>query len=196
MDQSKWALPRHRLISTAKECQKYNRPRSKIHAVWVHGVALNLFVVDGGVSSDASLILEALSLSLEGMVSQFEAASKPIPSQCLVWVAQQHSIAMVLRYHWTFVDLVPIGIIWSIPKLRLTILCEKIKIIAVWSGSAYYFFEKRWEWLAFALAELDIPMAPWVSRIEFYKQHHDPCHELFFSIHSIHSIHCVRYTRI
>ena len=73
----------------------------------------------------------------------------------------------------------PVGIIWSIPKLRLTILFEKIKTIAVWSGSAYYFFEKRCEWVAFALAELDIHMAPWVSRIKF-TQYHDPCHELCF----------------
>lgn len=87
MDQSKWALPRHHLIARGKEFQKYIRPRAKIHAVWVAGVCLDIYVVSQGVSSDASLILETLSLSLEGVATQFEEASAQMPSSCLVWVA-------------------------------------------------------------------------------------------------------------
>ena len=85
MDQSKWSLPRHRLIATSKEPQKYVRPRCKLHCVWIHNVALDLYLVGNGVSADASLILETLSLSLEGMAKHFEEMSAQMPSSCWLW---------------------------------------------------------------------------------------------------------------
>ena len=65
MDQSKWALPRHRLLQASKEAAIHVRPRMKIHAVWVHGIALNLYLVHPGVPADSSLIVEAFLRSLE-----------------------------------------------------------------------------------------------------------------------------------
>jgi hypothetical protein len=86
MDQSKWSLPRHHLVSTAKEFQKYVRPRVKLHAVWVHSIGLYLFVCSPGVSADGSMVLEALTLALEGAAERFRELSRPMPSSCLVWV--------------------------------------------------------------------------------------------------------------
>lgn len=87
MDQSKWALPRNYLLTSSKELCSYTRPRMKLHGVWLHNCALNLYVVAPGVPADGSLILEALSLSLEGLAEQCRELSVQMPRECLIWVA-------------------------------------------------------------------------------------------------------------
>lgn len=86
MDQSKWALPRNRLVQSSKETQNLIRPRVKIHAVWLHGVSLNLYVVHPGVPADSSLVAECLLRSLEDAVCLFKKYQKPFPRELFVFV--------------------------------------------------------------------------------------------------------------
>ncbi len=65
MDQAKWCLPRLRGHQTGKELGKFQRPRLKLHAIWVVGCGLYTYLVDPRQSSDASLVVEAAVLALE-----------------------------------------------------------------------------------------------------------------------------------
>lgn len=86
MDQSKWALPRNRLVQSSKETVNLIRPRVKVHAVWLHGVSLSLFVVHPGVPADSSLVSECFMRVLQDAVEIFERHQKPLPRECLAWV--------------------------------------------------------------------------------------------------------------
>lgn len=65
MDQAKWCVPRLRGHQTGKELGKFQRPRLKLHAIWVVGVGLFMYLVDPRQASDASLVVEAAALALE-----------------------------------------------------------------------------------------------------------------------------------
>lgn len=69
MDQSKWAIPRMKGHTTPKELGKFQRPRLKLHAVWVQQVGLYLNLVDPRQSGDATLVCEAACLALERVAS-------------------------------------------------------------------------------------------------------------------------------
>ena len=86
MDQSKWCLPRHRLLQQSKEFQGLQRPRCKIHAVWCHGVQLSLFVIHPGVPADSSLVVECFNRVMEQVVERFKEKERRLPSQALIWV--------------------------------------------------------------------------------------------------------------
>lgn len=94
MDQSKWALPRQRLLQTSKEGQGLIRPRLKLHAVWLHGVVLNLFLIHPGVPSDSSLILECFLQPMEDATGIFHKHSKEMPDELICWVSGLHFVLM------------------------------------------------------------------------------------------------------
>lgn len=85
MDQSKWSLPRNRVVQSSKETSAIIRPRMKIHGLWVHGVSLNLYIVHPGVPSDSSLICECFARALQDTANTFERSNKKMPRECLVW---------------------------------------------------------------------------------------------------------------
>ena len=87
MDQSKWAVPRHRLVQQSKEAQNVLRPRLKVHGVWVHGVALTLFCVHPAVPADSSLVLECFLRSMETATELFQRHQKPMPKELICWVS-------------------------------------------------------------------------------------------------------------
>ena len=86
MDQSKWALPRQRLLQSSKDAQNMLRPRMKVHAVWAHGVVLEMFVVHPGVPHDSALVLECLMRTMEDVSEIFQKHGKPLPREMLSWV--------------------------------------------------------------------------------------------------------------
>ena len=86
MDQSKWALPRHRLLQSSKEGQALLRPRMKLHSVWIHGVSLNLYLIHPGVPADSSLIVECCLRALEDATQIFEKHQKIMPRDMFVHV--------------------------------------------------------------------------------------------------------------
>lgn len=88
MDQSKWALPRNRLMQSSKEAQTLIRPRVKIHGVWLHGVSLNLYCVHPNVPADSSLVAECFMLALQDAVGIFERHQKTLPQECFIWVTK------------------------------------------------------------------------------------------------------------
>ena len=65
MDQAKWSIPRLRGHQVGKEMGKFQRPRLKLHAVWGAACGLYLFLVDPRQSADASMVVEAATLTLE-----------------------------------------------------------------------------------------------------------------------------------
>lgn len=64
MDQSKWTVPRMRGHVMTKNLAKYQRPRLKLHAVWIHKVGLFCYLVDPRLSADASITLEEFAVML------------------------------------------------------------------------------------------------------------------------------------
>lgn len=87
MDQSKWSLPRLRNGILTKSMQKLDRPRVKLQGVWAHNVCLTLNVVEVRQSSDATMVLEALSRTLERVHDLCQQQGKPMPAKVLVWVS-------------------------------------------------------------------------------------------------------------
>lgn len=87
MDQAKWALPRHRELLQSKETQGMIRPRIKLHCVWSHNIALDVFLVHPLVSADSSLILECFSIVLEQISALFTSKQRPMPESCIIWVS-------------------------------------------------------------------------------------------------------------
>ena len=86
MDQAKWAVPRNRVVQSTKACQAVVRPRFKLHGVWLHGVALHLYIVDPRVPADSSLVTECFYRTMEDAMQEFSKLGKPFPQQCTVWV--------------------------------------------------------------------------------------------------------------
>lgn len=86
MDQSKWCLPRDRIVQSSKEGSVFQRPRMKVHGVWNHGVSLNLFLIHPGVAADSSLVIETFQRVLQDTVQTFEKCGRPLPSACCIWV--------------------------------------------------------------------------------------------------------------
>lgn len=90
MDQSKWALPRHRVVQRSKASANVARPRMKLHGVWVHNVCLHLFLVHPCVSADSSLVCEAFQRVLQLTSEEFERIGKPMPESCAIWAPSTH----------------------------------------------------------------------------------------------------------
>ena len=88
MDQSKWALPRNRIVQSSREAAAIARPRMKLHGLWVHGVSLNLYICHPGVPADSSLVCECFARALQDCEDTFQRARKPMPKECLVFVSQ------------------------------------------------------------------------------------------------------------
>ena len=96
MDQSKFALPRNRVVQSSKEVSRLVRPRMKIHGLWNHGLSLNLYVVHPGVPADSSLIVECFARALQDTTHTFETANKRMPRECLIWVFWlQHELGLI-----------------------------------------------------------------------------------------------------
>ena len=85
MDQAKWAIPRQRDCLSTKEAQGLVRPRLKLHAVWLHNISLNIFLVHPGIAADSSLILECLARVLERTSAEFNAQGKQLPEALFLW---------------------------------------------------------------------------------------------------------------
>ena len=94
MDQSKWSIPRVRQMT--KSLSKYDRPRSKIQGVWLHGVALFLWVLDPRSGADASMVVEALMRSLDRMEEMLAEKGRPRVRRLLLW-APGHSASFLNR---------------------------------------------------------------------------------------------------
>ena len=77
MDQQKWALPRSRHGLVGTDSANLERPRLKLHAVFVHGLALHLFVIDPRVASDSSMITECAAQALEHAQLKLARFNKP-----------------------------------------------------------------------------------------------------------------------
>ena len=92
MDQSKWALPRHRLFQTSKEGSVHVRPRMKLHAVWLHGVSLNLYLVHPGVPADSSLVVEAFLRAMQDASLMFQQRQREMPREVLIHAPWMHKI--------------------------------------------------------------------------------------------------------
>ena len=90
MDQSKWALPRHRVVQRSKASANLARPRMKLHGVWVHNVCLHLFVIHPCVSADSSLVCEAFQRVLQLTSEEFEKMGKQMPESCAIWATSLH----------------------------------------------------------------------------------------------------------
>ena len=88
MDQSKWSLPRNRIVQSSKEASSVVRPRMKLHGVWVHGIAFNLYVCHPGVPADSSLIAECFLRAMEDTARIFEQHNKSLPKECCIWVSR------------------------------------------------------------------------------------------------------------
>ena len=58
----------------------------KVHAVWAHGVVLEMFVVHPGVPHDSALVLECLMRTMEDVSEIFQKHGKPLPREMLSWV--------------------------------------------------------------------------------------------------------------
>lgn len=58
----------------------------KIHAVWLHGISLHLYLVHPGVPADSSLIVEALLRALEEARVMFTERQKEMPKEVLIHV--------------------------------------------------------------------------------------------------------------
>lgn len=126
MDQSKFALPRNRVIQSSKEASAFVRPRIKLHWLWVHGISLNLYVIHPGVAADSSLIIECFSLALQDAIDMLERAGKQVPKECLVWVFQLHWVRFLFTYGYRFICCLGglfVFVICHIKFLRLTSFC-------------------------------------------------------------------------
>ena len=97
MDQSKWSLPRQRLLQRAKDTQNLLRPRLKVHCVWCHGVVLHFFIVHPGIAADSALVLEAFLRTMEDVVEIFASAGKTLPRECMIWETWIYWVADLAR---------------------------------------------------------------------------------------------------
>ena len=84
MDQSKWSLPRSKVLT--KNLAKFERPRAKIQAVWCHNLCLCLFILDPRVHTDASMVIECICRALEKAAAVCERHGKSLPRRLLLWV--------------------------------------------------------------------------------------------------------------
>ena len=105
MDQSKWSVPRQRVVQSCKEVNGLVRPRVKIHAVWAHQIGLHLFVCHPTVAADSSLILECLNRVLETTHQKFIQKGKAFPEQPFCWAPLLSLIAFIDRWATVIVGL-------------------------------------------------------------------------------------------
>ena len=85
MDQPKWAVPRVRHQVLSKQIAKFERPRTKLQGVWLHGIVLAMYIIDVRQSADGSLIAECLSKALDKMKEVCDAKGRPYPKRLLLW---------------------------------------------------------------------------------------------------------------
>ena len=86
MDQAKWSLPRSRHGLVGMDMAKFQKPRLKLHAVFVHGVALHLFLVDPRVQSDSAMIVDCAARALEHSMQKLTQMGRPKPTQLCAFV--------------------------------------------------------------------------------------------------------------
>lgn len=85
MDQSKWAIPRVRGDRVSKEWEQLDRPRTKVHGVWVHYHELMLFVADARTSTGSDFVIECACRALERVVARCHSNNMPVPSEVVIW---------------------------------------------------------------------------------------------------------------
>lgn len=103
MDQAKWALPRYKHVRATKSTQMIQRPKCKVHATWLHGVALYIWVVDPRVPSDASMVMEAGARSIEYAVEACRKHGQRIPTELIIWDTLQQHFSTVPKPWYLFV---------------------------------------------------------------------------------------------
>ena len=86
MDQSKWAIPRHRGGALCHHTMKCEKPRLKLQCVWVHNASISFYLIDPRVAADSSMVTECLARSLELLCSQCARRGVQEPRQLSVWV--------------------------------------------------------------------------------------------------------------
>ena len=85
MDQSKWSIPRCRNHVLTKKIAKFDRPRTKLQGVWLHGICLCMYVLDVRQGGDGSMVAECFSKALDKMKEMCYAKGKPYPKRILLW---------------------------------------------------------------------------------------------------------------
>lgn len=103
MDQSKWSLPRHREVQSSREASVLQRPRIKLHGVWLHGICLHLFAIHPGIPSDSSLIVECLLRAIEMARDVFKKEGRKFPDSLICWAPCLHPVnnfALSSVFNW------------------------------------------------------------------------------------------------
>ena len=85
MDQSKWAIPRVRGDRISKEFEQLDRPRTKVHGIWVHYHELMFFVADARTSTGSDFVIECACRALERVVARCHSNNMPVPTEIVIW---------------------------------------------------------------------------------------------------------------
>ncbi|CAK9050336.1 unnamed protein product [Durusdinium trenchii] len=86
MDQSKWVVPRRRHHLLTKSLSKYDRPKSKLQGIWLHGFAMFLYVLEPRLAGDGSMVSECLVRSLDKMHEYCTNHNIAFPRRVMLWV--------------------------------------------------------------------------------------------------------------
>lgn len=104
MDQSKWSIPRERSDRMSKAFQVFDRPRAKVHSVWVHYHELMFFVCDPRTSADSNLVIECASRALERVWEKCRTTNRQFPQELVVWcdntVRESKNMQMLQFMSW------------------------------------------------------------------------------------------------
>ncbi|CAL1145894.1 unnamed protein product [Cladocopium goreaui] len=84
MDQSKWRIPRYAGQRPLKSTSMLQRPQLKVQGCWVHGVVLDLWVLDPRVPADSTMVIETGSRSIEFAKQCCQERQVPFPDQILI----------------------------------------------------------------------------------------------------------------
>ena len=94
MDQSKWSIPRLGKKQSS-DLSKSQKPRLKLQAVWVHGIAVHFFLIDPRCDSDSSMVADCLATAVEHAVKKCADRDCDI-RHLMVWAAgQQKSVNLI-----------------------------------------------------------------------------------------------------
>lgn len=86
MDQAKWAIPRCRRGQLSKTIAKFDRPKTKVQGLWLHGIAMFLFALCPKLPADGSMVAECLCRSLDYMFKYCEENDYAAPRRMFLWV--------------------------------------------------------------------------------------------------------------
>lgn len=85
MDQAKWSVPRVRSDRLSKAFSEKDRPRTKVHGIWIHWWELQMFIADPRTASDSDFIIECRARGLERIASKCRERNCPMPTEMVIW---------------------------------------------------------------------------------------------------------------